>query len=429
MFAVVLAPNLLQKLAGVSATILVGDSVVNAPVAAAARELLSAAGLVVSVCLILRPTRLSLGRRSLTSLLVLVSPWVLLTTLDLFGHGVAPGLQSLTYPLLCMAFWRSGEAVAGLRAAALCAVVAAVVSLALGVLSPALGVQSVNSDDFGVSDKPLLFGSLLSGVYFSGNNLGQFLVLLLPLILLLRGGVTRIASLALTAAAIVWSGSRSALFTMVAVLVVALVMAIFRTRTGRIRVAVTALGIAFTVSLGVPFWFANDPTAFTGRGHIWSTTLNYLADAPLVGLGSRWYGQIVGTNSDFGVTANQFVFHAHNQWLQLLTTGGVALAGLVFILLVMVAKKALRLPEPASSAALLYLLAFLLSGTLELNLGIVDRAILWPSALLPLILVAITNREDSGRPEGSSPAAARVLGAQERRDRRNADRYAPAREL
>ncbi|WP_158437804.1 O-antigen ligase family protein [Naasia lichenicola] len=388
MFALVFVPNIIQKFLGGASARIVGASVVDSAQASLTRTIISLVAIILCVYLIVRRQRRSASTApAVAGIVVLLIPWLLLTVFDFFGHRIIPSPQSLLYPLLCVAIWRARLGESGLRVIARCAIAVAAISVILGSMFPNSGLETITTGQFIASEKALLFGSLLSGVYFSGNNLGQFLVLLLPLMLYLKTRFGRVLGVVLVVFAIVWTGSRSSLITMIVIAVLALLLVLIDSDTSRRRLAWVVGTIALIVSLLVPFFFSGDARAFTGRGHIWATTLSYVAESPILGMGSRWFTVITGTDSDFGSTANQYVFHAHNQWLQLLATGGVVLSIAVLAMLFIAMKLAIRSASHRSMPAALYIVAFLLSGILELNLGFVDRAILWPSALLPLAVI------------------------------------------
>lgn len=204
------------------------------------------------------------------------------------------------------------------------------------------------------------FGPYVNRHHFAGY---MELVLAMPLGLLFAGAVDRQRVLlyafasAIMAIALVMTNSRGGMLSMVCeIMFLALVAATVRGRRRRgeepedrgvrMRAAATRLGLGFAmivaVFLGVLYFGGDDaitrllgtvdsadPT--TGRTHFWSGTLGIIKDHPLTGAGlgafSAAYPRYDTANGTYRLE------QAHNDYLQVLSDGGIVggILGLVFL--------------------------------------------------------------------------------------------------
>ena len=143
--------------------------------------------------------------------------------------------------------------------------------------------------------------------------------------------------------------------------------------------------LAFATTCIVPL-VTTDPAAFTNRGYIWQASHAAWAQHPFVGNGSDWFSIVGSSSASLGPT----VFHAHNQFLQLLVTGGVVLALLVGLLVATAVGAAGRLAARGHLVGAGYLAAFAGTCLLEVSLVIVDNSLVFPVAVLPLLFILFT---------------------------------------
>ena len=124
-----------------------------------------------------------------------------------------------------------------------------------------------------------------------------------------------------------------------------------------------------------------------------------MAQHPLFGNGSDWFSVIGSSSASLGPTW----FHAHNQFLQLLVTGGVVLAVLVGVLIVAAMTGAARLAVRGHLFGVSYLAALAGTCVFEVSLAIVDNSLLFPVAVLPLLFILFTADLDEPAGVDASP--------------------------
>ncbi|OJU44481.1 MAG: hypothetical protein BGN98_13940 [Microbacterium sp. 69-7] len=209
-------------------------------------------------------------------------------------------------------------------------VVIAVVSIAMGILLPSVALMS----QAGVPDAKAFIGdTLLVGPTYHPNNLGQTLALGLPTVLLLEKPRSRAISVVIVLFGLLWTGSRTGLTAGILGLLVAGIWYVlthradFLARVLLIGIYVAVVPITFLIVL-----LNNDPAAYSGRGYIWSRSLEFAHGSPILGFGVDVYYRISESQSNFGALA----YHGHNMAVNtLLLAGGVGLAALVVLWLVM----------------------------------------------------------------------------------------------
>ena len=182
-------------------------------------------------------------------------------------------------------------------------------------------------------DKALIGGSILAGPYSHSNALGLVLSVGLPLALWQLRGFWRLFAVFSIYGAILWTGSRSAIFAG-AVLALLWFSDGFG-RGGRLRpyrfatlfVAIVLFGTLLPLTV-------SDPASYTNRGAIWQASLDAFDGSPVFGLGVDAYG----ANSVISGALGSQVAHGHSLVVNSLVTsgvvgliaiGGLLLAGLV----------------------------------------------------------------------------------------------------
>ncbi len=324
---------------------------------------------------------------------LLVAAWALaLGVLLAHGSDVPRSVVLVPFVVAAGTLLRPGRtAVAALGAAT---AVVATASLLLGLLLPSAG-RYVRPDAL-ADEKPVGALGILAGVMPSGNNLGIALALGLPAVLVLRRPALRWPALAVVLLALVWTASRASWLTAAGTLGTALVLHLVRQR--RDLLASLALGAACTTNLALPF-VVNDPTSFTNRATYWIAGITSWAEAPLVGHGADYYTVVAREGGELG----GYAYHAHNQVVQLLVTGGIALLVLVAAAVLIAAIRAVR-AAPTAPWPTTFLVALLAASLLEVPLGLVDRGMYAPFALLPLVLVLAWRPPTAETPSGAAPA-------------------------
>ncbi|HEV7890997.1 MAG TPA: O-antigen ligase family protein [Pyrinomonadaceae bacterium] len=210
------------------------------------------------------------------------------------------------------------------------------------------------------------FGPYINRHHFAGY---MELVLAMPLGLLFAGAIERervmlyaFAS-AIMAIALVMTNSRGGMLSMVCeILFLALVAAAVRgrrrrgeepeDRATRVRAIATRVGLAFAMIIAVfagVLYFggdealtrllgtvdSSDPT--TGRTHFWSGTVEVIKDHPLTGAGLGAFSAVYPRYDT--ANGNYRLEQAHNDYLQILSDGGIVggLLGLAFVVWLFVA--------------------------------------------------------------------------------------------
>ena len=209
------------------------------------------------------------------------------------------------------------------------------------------------------------FGPFINRHHFAGY---MELTIALPLGLLFAGAVDKdkiilyLFMAGLMGVALVMTSSRGGIVSLVAeVLFLVFVTAIWRrpsdrrrTRSGRIKLlagrfgmagallvalflGVVLLGGEFSINRFIDTVNTDDPT--TGRTHFWAVTLDIIKQNPVLGTGLGAYG-VIYTKYD---TRNGLfrLEQAHNDYLQVLSDGGIVLAVLAFAFVAILFWKAL----------------------------------------------------------------------------------------
>jgi O-antigen ligase len=213
------------------------------------------------------------------------------------------------------------------------------------------------------------FGPYVNRHHFAGY---MELTLAMPLGLLFAGAVERDRVLlyafasAMMAIALVMTNSRGGMLSMVCeILFLAAVAAVFRRRGprgegeemrgGRVRAAAIRVGLGFAMIVAVFFgvlYFggedalsrlvgtvnSEDPT--TGRAHFWEGAVQMIKDHPVVGTGLGAFGSVYPRYDTANGTYR--LEQAHNDYLQILTDGGVVGGALGLLFVVLLLRTALK---------------------------------------------------------------------------------------
>jgi hypothetical protein len=343
-------------------------------------------------------------RRGVGAFVLLVLPWLYLEVRD-WTLGARLPWSGLVYPAVVMAIWVLRPALRQLVLLGYVVGAVALVSIAIGFMLPAQGIFR-HADGTVVSpEKAVLPGGILVGIFTHGNNLGQFLVLGLPMVALIRHRATRNVLLVACLFALVWSAARSA---MVAVLVLVLLTAAVAVVPPARRGLPARLMIAtcYLVMAVVPF-MTTDPLAFSNRGYVWLESLAAWRTNPLFGLGSHYYSDIAVTSQTLGPT----VFHGHNQLVHLLVTGGILLGVLVLILLLSSISFAVGWAKKGSLLPVAFLIALAGVCIFEVSMVFVDNVFLLPVMVVPLAFLMFAHGidvSDSTADRSSAGAAVRT---------------------
>ncbi|MBN8424146.1 O-antigen ligase family protein [Microbacterium esteraromaticum] len=257
-------------------------------------------------------------RRPVWTLLLLEAPLVLLMVRDYATVGtVAPA--TIASAGLLVALWMVSPPMQVFRVLGILAVATAILSIAMGLFWPGFAMVAESA----ANDKALIGGRLLAGPFTHPNLLGLFLALSAPFVLLLRRWFW---ALAIVAAALLWTASRTALLAAGIGFAIGAVLLLFARRRQRLFG-----GAAVLVLLGAAVYIpvvTKDPTALTRRGEIWMFSLQHLRGEALWGLSPSWYDKIVPT--EVGIF-NAAAFHGHNDVITMLVRIGVV--GLLLVVL------------------------------------------------------------------------------------------------
>ncbi len=317
---------------------------------------------------------------------VLLLPWVYLVFRDMYVQD-RPTTSIYLYPLIAIAMWVLRPPLSSLRWLGYLTGFSALISIAMAVFKPTSAIfYSVVGEQIS-EDKQILPWGLLEGFFTQPNNLGQLLVIGLPTIFLIRRGLLRTLLAVCTVFALIWTASRSSMYTAIIVLVMALAVRITRRERRNIVGLIGLFGIAAAVCL-LPL-ITTDPEAYTTRGFIWQVSLHAWQQGQFFGLGANWYDQVAATSANLGYT----VFHGHNQFVQLLVTGGVVLVVIVVWEFALVSKVAAALARTGESIGVIYLSALFGTCLLEVSLDFVDNGAFLSSVVIPVAVLMFSKPE------------------------------------
>lgn len=318
-------------------------------------------------------------------LALLLLPWVVVVATGL-AVSSRPETMTVLYPAIVATAWVVGVSWRTVPVLGWLTAATAGVSIVAGLVVPDLArYQDYAGAD---AEKAGPFG-ILAGLLPSGNNLGLALAVGIPSVLALRGA-SRVVAGSLVLVALGWSWSRGAWLAAVVVLAAALVLALVPLRR-RALVAGLGMGAVALVAVALPL-VTTSPSAMANRGGYWIAGRDEFAQAPVLGHGWDFYDRLARTSDDLG----GYAYHAHNELMQLLVTGGLVLVAVVGALLVVGAVRAVRAAGLGDAWPALTVTAILAAGIVEVPFGVVDRAMFWPYVLLPLCVVLLGQPRPAG---------------------------------
>lgn len=374
-----MAPRIVQTLTAPKFKTNINDQVPYTALAQLLDRGLSLAFIGTCVLVVLRRAR-DLPTRGSSLAMVLGAPWGYLVLRDMFD-GRAPRISTLVYAFVIIGVWAARPRLHDLRLLGGLTVLTAALSMVMAVLLPAKGLYQAAGGSLVEADKQILPWGILIGPVSSGNNLGQLLVMGVPAVLLLRSRFLRLSGLAVTSLAIVWSASRSSLGAL-AVMLVLWVLLLGREALLRRVVALGSLTAMAVVMAGLPLSTSTDGE-FTNRGYIWRLSLEAWQTNPVFGLGSHWYSEVALLANNIAGAA----FHGHNEAVQLAVTGGAVLLLLMAVLTAIVTLVAAQWAARGWAYPTLQVATILVSCTLEVSYGLVDRDLFFPVTVLPLAFI------------------------------------------
>lgn len=375
-WAWVVIPRAAQSLGAPKSRSYISGVLTYTPLAKTSHTLLTLALFALCLTILVLSAR-DLQRAHVGILILVLLPWVYQVVRDEYA-GQPLHKTTFVYPLVVLAVWALRPRIEDLSVLGYLTGIMALLGMVLGVLLPSAGIYHQNPVSILLEEKQIVPGGILVGVLTSGNNLGQFLIMGFPSIALIKSRVWRSVLGAACVYAIVWAACRSAMGGLVAVIVVALLLrAVPPAARGFVGAAAVASSLAAVVALPV---LTENPLAFTNRGFIWQHSLAAWHQDPLFGLGSNWYSLIGSTSQTLGGS----VFHGHNQYVHALVIGGVVLAVLLGLVVLLAMRAAARLAKSGSNFGVLYLVAFMAACLLEVSFELVDRDFLLPVMVVPL---------------------------------------------
>lgn len=337
-------------------------------------------------------------RRGVGAVVLLILPWLYLEIRDWTLHAHL-SWSGLIYPGVVVALWALRPALRQLEVIGYLVGIVAVVSIGIGFLLPTQGIFRHADGSLVTQTKALVPGGILVGIFTHGNNLGQFLVVGIPMVALIRRRALRNLLLVASTYALVWSAARSSLITLGAVVAVVLVLALlpgsWRGFPARLAAIAGCLGVA-----ALPF-LTHDPEAYTNRGYVWIESLMAWRSSPVFGLGSRYYADVAVTSQALGPT----VFHGHNQVVHLLVTGGIVALALVAALTLALIDVAVRWAVRGALFPIAFVAAIIGACTFEVSLALVDNTFMFPVVGVPMAFLLFSSRLDEGRRISAGRAA------------------------
>jgi O-antigen ligase len=380
----VVLPRFVQSLTAPKHQALINDAIPYSASTAFLSHLLTL--LVIGWCVLvvgLRSTDLPSDRRRV--LVILLAPWIYLVTRDIYA-GVHLHLQDLEYPAIVIAVWVLRPPIRKLALLGYLAALLALISVLMGVFLKSKGLYHASSGDLVSLDKKILPWGILVGPLTSENNLGQVLVLGLPLIGLARSRIVRVVVVLLTAYAIVWTASRSSIAALAVGGLIALMLQV-PWRRARQVIAVVLLMAAGLVVIAIPV-STSDGTAFSNRGYIWIASLRTWSQHRTFGLGSQFYSSLAKYEEGLGGQA----FHGHNTFVQMVVMGGAVALILVAAMAVVSLGSAVRWVGRGVNAPAVLLGTFFVSATLEWSFAFFDRDFLLAVTVLPMAIALFAQR-------------------------------------
>ncbi|WP_146617513.1 O-antigen ligase family protein [Arthrobacter globiformis] len=246
--------------------------------------------------------------------------------------------------------------------------------------SVATGILTFVNPDAAIEDctrKCSPAGVILPGINGSENAFGLCAVLAMPFVLLAFKSSARFIFSAFLAYLVLASGSRSAVLGLVAL---AVLLFLFRLSKKGLSsfVAVAAAGVLVMFGVILPF-MTKDPEAFSTRGRVWLTGIEYMSEAPVTGLGASAWANL----TQIGAIYRSDAYSLHNLWLDTLFVSG--LIGFGLLLSSLIALIASHAQTTCFPQVFLILIVILTVGILERSLSIYSSN--WLGWVLPGLLL------------------------------------------
>ena len=341
-------------------------------------------------------------------LIILLAPWFYLITRDIYA-GVHLHLQDLEYPSIVIAVWVLRPPIRKLVILGYLGAVLAVISILMGVFLKSKGLYHATNGDLVPLDKKILPWGILVGPLTSENNLGQVLVLGLPLIGLAPSRLVRYGVIIVTAYALVWTSSRSSLAALAVGGVIAVALQVPGRKLRQIIAAVLLMA-AGLVMIAIPI-STSVGSDWSNRGYIWIASLRTWSQHRFFGLGSQFYESLAKYEEGLGGQA----FHGHNTFVQMVVMGGAVCLVLVAAMAVVSLGSAVRWVGRGVNVPAVLLGTFFVSATLEWSFGFYDRDFLLAVTVLPMAMVLFAQR-----PSDDEELASDGLGTDDHAEQLNA---------
>jgi hypothetical protein len=328
---------------------------------------------------------------------VLLAPWAVLVVRQLLVSGtVGPGV--LPYVALAVAFWSVRPGLGVVQVLGYLTVAGATLAVALALLAPDHGLY-VGGPGY-LAEKPVGPWGILAGFLPTGNNMGRFLAIGLPSVLALRNPGHRVAGLALTLVALIWTASRTSLAVALLVLAALLVLHLAGRAGAVVRRRVAAAGLVAVAATGavVPF-VVTSPEQLNFRAGFWTFLLDRWRASPWFGESLDYFERLAEQPDNLG----GYAYHAHNLTVQTLVTGGLLSVLAVGAVLVVAGRRAVRLAGDGELWAVLALAAVLAAGVLEVPLSFADAIKANLPGVLVVLLVVLTRAGAGAPPAGADP--------------------------
>lgn len=373
---------------------------------------------VIAVCVLVILIHLNrIDWYALGSLVCMLAPWAYMVVRDVYAGS--PLLdEAVCYPLIVVAVWMIKPDLRRLDVLGYLIGLTSAVSILLALVLPTHAIFRNASGAVVVDDKQIVPGGILVGVFTQGNNLGQFVALGLPAVLLIRNRTHRLVLVTFSTVAVVWSASRGA---MLALAVGMVAYAIVRLASPVLRwlLAPLAILVPMVVVCAVPLLTTTD-TAFTNRGLVWLNSLKAWRADIWFGQGANWF-EVIGSSSSRIAGS---VFHGHNQFVQFMVTGGLLFGLLVIPQIAIAIGRATRAAVAGRFFGVAWLAVLIGSCLLEKSFAYVDNANFLVSMVLPFAFLLLS-RPVPVVPRPSSDAAIPGVTASRRPPRGSLDRFGP----
>ena len=291
-----------------------------------------------------------------------------------------------------------------------------------GVAAFSLGFAMVSAKGWWVApndeSKAFVGDRVLAGPFSQMNPLGMGLAICLPFTLLIENKVLRVLAFSITAFALFLTASRTAVIAAAAAMVLGLIFALVQRSVKSRRLVFLGagvLGIGITALLP---YLTTDPTAFTNRGRIWLASSPFWRDNIWLGLGEY------SVQGDISRVLKYFVPHAHNLFIQTMTTGGLLLLGLLTLMFIIMFRSSYKILHKNSALALGFVTMLVLGiAEVPFRFEVFDSAAWATWSVVIICLIARVPEQDTYK----SPTSEDEVGSLEVPDEsRDSDSSSPS---